>query len=1067
MICNNCGAKEPDGYSYCGNCGKPVQVPQDIYPSINTTQPSPSLKPKKWPWVLSAVITFLVMVAFSIVLLLTINPETQKPITNNDELITTSELSTEFTFDKSSILTISTEIKPIPTVANMNPISGSIGHKIIITGENLLNHPIVNVTLGDFNMNLYDVSDDTIEVMVPYGAQSDVITIIYENSTIEVGQFEVIPQTKTLLVEEVLDANNDIQTIIGGEISVTLPANILASQETIKIQKILNPNNINLPKSMSSSAFSVTLGDLHEFEKAIFMDVNLINPLPGEPSAAYFDENTSLWDTLPSEIIDGKLRIYTDHFTDFIIFYWGKAIYSSDGYFKIYYDEDDTHSYGADMDDLAKTIGEALEEARKDYNILPENYREDFSYLGFRDSMDVYLDSNAGDATYNPMTNNIILPTDFKDIDDLETTAAHELFHAYQDTVWNEFGYVGKIGRHENKWAVEALAELAAYELAFPEKQRERQLVKDVNSQNPYDTLDNDHEYNMSCFLSYLLDKTQTDFDDLWISVVNNDKVTLGVCIDDFFKSASSDYISLDLSYMDFWKAVISDTTAPTLLKPENQFSKRKIYLLENQHSASFTYTGKDSTTAFNLFASRSFSDNMPVRIFCVTPLADANYRVLSAKLTGLQNPKDLNDFRVPLGYAWDAIYHDLSLGDTYKLYTLEQGNKDTVLIALESTQGGSQYGVTINEIQGLCSPKAMENVLAGKEQDFNIAFKDIFDFVDTIELVIDFGDGTIETYKTTNENGQFSYDITHTFGNEISADAVTCSLYNTTQGNNELISKLVIPMKKGIVVNINATPNPVYTEDTVTFATNIIESDYTYLYEFGDGLSSQITGVSTTNHTYDRAGKYTVKLIIYDSDSKVYGEASKIVSIEEQEIETEEEDFVDNGNNDDFVDESNNVSYYNIDELDISNIRGRWKGIAVVTSLVNLENFTYGSSEKITDEMVVQYLSIINEESEFFLEVDGSSLLVSFSHYFGDEFAIYKGDFTNDSTLINGELSGNYDMPDWGKCEIRGILTEVEGGTLLLTGTVDVTDYISHFGEGDKKYEIAYSYTFTAQKIP
>ena len=47
-------------------------------------------------------------------------------------------------------------------------------------------------------------------------------------------------------------------------------------------------------------------------------------------------------------------------------------------------------------------------------------------------------------GTYNAITNNILLPTNYPSSDDFETMAAHELFHTYQDAVWNEVKGIGK-----------------------------------------------------------------------------------------------------------------------------------------------------------------------------------------------------------------------------------------------------------------------------------------------------------------------------------------------------------------------------------------------------------------------------------------------------------------------------------------------------------------------------------------------------------------------------------------------------------------------------------------------
>lgn len=129
---------------------------------------------------------------------------------------------------------------------------------------------------------------------------------------------------------------------------------------------------------------------------------------------AYLNEETSMRDTLPGGVMDGTFFFYTDHLTDFFIFYWGKAVYSPNEHSTIYYQPSDSFNFGSSMDDLAPRIGAALEAAREDYEAkIPAGYREDFSYMGLPDAMDVYLESGYSKGTYNALTNNILLPTTY------------------------------------------------------------------------------------------------------------------------------------------------------------------------------------------------------------------------------------------------------------------------------------------------------------------------------------------------------------------------------------------------------------------------------------------------------------------------------------------------------------------------------------------------------------------------------------------------------------------------------------------------------------------------------
>lgn len=883
MKCLHCGNPLKPNSRFCDRCGCPINHNDGFYSSNclgNILKP----KVRKWPWITGSIMVLLSVAAVIVFIIMSSTPERQ------GSFDTTASFSTDmrpgFVFDETNVIALAGEPLPVPMVEAVVPASGSVGDKVQICGSHLLDAGLKAVMLGESELNMYTVSDDMVEVFVPFGAQSGKVMLVYAGQTIDAGYFEVIAQQKKLLLEQDISPSIELQTVSADTISITIPGNALEHAQTVRIEQIDNPHPVNLPESVLGTSFSITIGEMRQFNDIVTIEYTLPGSVDGEPSAAYFDEDTSLWDTLPSEVVDGKLSIYTDHLTDFYVYCWGKAIYSPDGNFKIYYQENDKHNYGSSMDDLAQKVGQTLEEARKDYDAkIPAAYREDFLYMGFKDPLDVYLDDAYGDGQYAPLTNNLHLMTNYQSQDDFETMVAHELFHAYQDAVWSELGWIGKMGKSENKWAVEALAELAAYELAFPEKNRQRLLTDGAYSQDPYNTVDMVHEYSMSCFLRYLLRKTNSTFEEMWIYVAGCGKINLNVSLNDFFKSKSNDFISLEMSYMDFWRDVIGNADAPMHAHPEMQFSRRKIYFKPNQHTAELRYqTNNASTTAFNLFAAKAFPENMPVRIFNVACIKSGDNSAMCTQLSGIQNPKDLNNLRVSGGHLWDHVYADASLGDTRQLYTLEQGKNDIVLIGLESVQSNTLYGVKISEIEAQCKPQKLEQAVPGKQQKFEVAFKDIFDYVREVEVVIDFGDGTVKRYAKANETSVFSGYITHTFGENITGDAVTFSMYDVSGGGRELISRLVIPMTEGDAVTLTASPNPAAPGDTVSLSANITDTGYTYQWEFGDGTGDEAKGVAYTSHVYENPGTYSASVTVLDAEGKRYGTAKQTVTVQAPE---------------------------------------------------------------------------------------------------------------------------------------------------------------------------------------
>jgi len=237
--------------------------------------------------------------------------------------------------------------------------------------------------LNDQELIINAVTDTSIDLLITHGVSSGEVKLNFIDGEIIAGHLEIKAQEKILLHEEVIESTGEQVIVKSDEIDIIFPENVVEGRKTLKIESLLEPNPINLPLSVTGEAFSITLEDQHKFEGMLTIKYRMPPESFGEPSVAYFNEASSLWETLPSEVINGELLIYTNHLTDFFVFYWGEAIYSDDGYFKIHYKKDDKVSYTSTMDELAKQVGQVLEHTRKDYEaVIPAAYRENFQFLG-------------------------------------------------------------------------------------------------------------------------------------------------------------------------------------------------------------------------------------------------------------------------------------------------------------------------------------------------------------------------------------------------------------------------------------------------------------------------------------------------------------------------------------------------------------------------------------------------------------------------------------------------------------------------------------------------------------
>lgn len=897
MNCPYCGAGNRKKRKTCKKCGNELRLPacpkcgnipgaEDVFCNLCGEPRRPAAPPKQPRRKMLRIAAVLMALAIPVLAGVFIWRYVEKGPFEH-------EIMTGFDFVDTAAdeIVFGGESKPSPSVSGIAPFSGTVGTKIVISGSNFTHTGFQYASLGETNLIVNSIEENAVEIHVPFGSASGEIKLIFAESTVSAGYFDVLPQAKTLLLEKTLAAGAEPQTVEAENIDIVIPGGELSAPQAIRIEQIPNPQPVNLPSSVTGTAFSISIGELRQFSKLLTIVYRLPDNAPGEPSAAYFNEETSLWNTLPSEVVNGRLYIRTDHLTDFFIFYWGKAIYSPDGYFKIYYRADDRAGYGADMNDLAQKTGVALEKARKDYEAkIPAAYRVNFFFAGFKNPIHVYLDSAYDKGDYNALTNNICLPTSYRDETDFETMPAHELFHACQDEVWSEFAALGKMGRAENLWAVEALAELAAYELAFPEKGRQRPVSDGVESMDPYNTFNKVHEYSMSCFLKYLLKKTGSTFEELWIAAAKSNNVLLSTDINQFFQSKSSDFVSLEVSYAKFWRDVLGDAQAPRQETLDSLFYPRTQYFMQDSSRVTLQYqSGQTATVAFGLFTVKRFSDNMPRRIFMMKCLENSQNSIWSTKLNGVRSIADLNSARIPGGYPWDYSYAGGSADDQYKIYDLTKGKDETVVIALDYDIVNNLTGVSISEIQAQCKPEKVSDAVTGKEYEFSFAFKDIFAHVNNMLLKIDYGDGTVKQYRMKNENGMLSGTVKHAFGG-LGSKAVECSLFDVTGAKKELISFLSIPFEVSTQVLLSADPIPAEPGNPVRFSVNIENTGYTYKWNFGDGSDVAATQGAATEHLYGKAGTFAASVMIYTNTGELFGSAETTVTVEPPETTAQAE---------------------------------------------------------------------------------------------------------------------------------------------------------------------------------
>lgn len=189
--------------------------------------------------------------------------------------------------------------------------------------------------------------------------------------------------------------------------------------------------------------------------------------------------------------------------------------------------------------------------------------------------------------------------------------------------------------------------------------------------------------------------------EELWIYTADSGNVLISSSLNDFFRSRSGDFVSLEVAHTEFWLDVLGDDDAPQQDVLDTRFHKRMKRFAANKHAATFHYlSGYPATLAFSLFTVNGFSPNIPRLIFCVTSSEDSVNGAWTTSVSSARAIGDLNRARVTDGYVWDRTYAGGPLTDAYELYSFDHGVYQLVLMALESeiqyevTTGGHSYFV-------------------------------------------------------------------------------------------------------------------------------------------------------------------------------------------------------------------------------------------------------------------------------------------------------------------------------------------------------------------------------------
>lgn len=205
------------------------------------------------------------------------------------------------------------------------------------------------------------------------------------------------------------------------------------------------------------------------------------------------------------------------------------------------------------------------------------------------DSIRVYIDPKVKSAVAkSATTGNIIMPSEYLE-NDLESTCAHELFHAVQ---YHQLGlkqlYIGTTAFKEkieeyvlgndtevyryfanNMWFIEATAEYAGRFIGTNDGIG-APIHSRIEANKSYYTFNSTHEYGISSFLDYVLSIRQTPtpvlgerFKEMWYAVLEkyNTMSSIEVAFDEYVKDKLN--TSANQVYWEFWRDVYTSSKMP------------------------------------------------------------------------------------------------------------------------------------------------------------------------------------------------------------------------------------------------------------------------------------------------------------------------------------------------------------------------------------------------------------------------------------------------------------------------------------------------------------------------
>lgn len=476
----------------------------------------------------------------------------------------------------------------LPGIKDYYPRSGAAGSTVYLHFE----EPITDfarklrVLYNDAEIPVLRSGEYVAAVRIPTDAGSgDMICVAGRTQSVPLAFTVLDRETTPLLNEMIAPAAEERTFMVGDEISVTVPAGMLADSALLSLSRVAHVPASDINPFGHMNAYEVSLGGIEELDGLLEIgmryDPTLLNPdypVDMQLIALRWDEDLGEWIALPQRV-DAETEYifaYTDHLSLFGFLTLGAArsmaaswaaekvlndVYVTPmGNFRILYSRSamDSNplltdfwqqnrpefnlSYQTKYPQYIQDIGHLFEVALANFRSANFKTPQTWGYFTswrWTNPITVKIDSywskiigiGTRDPQYEKIWQNIHLPTvelmDYRGQKSSYAVIGHELFHRIQAEYYGRTGFM----RSSNHWWIEATAEYAGSRAAWVEKLN--YLHRGIGSNFLSHSITTTgakwgeklYEYAASVFVQFLVEVKGLDFQDIVATVATGEPI--------------------------------------------------------------------------------------------------------------------------------------------------------------------------------------------------------------------------------------------------------------------------------------------------------------------------------------------------------------------------------------------------------------------------------------------------------------------------------------------------------------------------------------------------------------